>query len=91
VIFCKTHRDKNEAVFNTLDYFDGVNFAVRARQPTLFSVGLMDDVCPPSTVFAAYNHWAGDKDMRVYPFNKHEGGGNVQDVEKIKFLRERFA
>ena len=26
--------------------------------PALFSVGLMDDICPPSTVFAAYNHYA---------------------------------
>lgn len=91
VIFCKTHRDKNETVFNTLDYFDGVNFAARAKQPTLFSVGLMDDVCPPSTVFAAYNYWAGQKSINVYPFNKHEGGGNVQDVEKNKFLRAHFS
>ena len=28
--FCHTHRDKVERVFNTLSYFDGVNFAARA-------------------------------------------------------------
>ena len=44
-----------EQVFKTLSYFDGVNFAARAHAPALFSVALMDAVCPPATVFAAYN------------------------------------
>ena len=39
-----------------------MNFAPRARARALFSAGLMDDVCPPSTVFAAYNHYGGPKD-----------------------------
>lgn len=85
--FLITHRDKVEQVFNTLSYFDGVNFAARAQAMALFSVGLMDDICPPSTVFAAFNHWAGPKDIRIYEFNRHEGGGEYQTVEKVKFLR----
>ena len=85
--FCKTHRDKVETVFATLDYFDGVNFAARASAAALFSVGLMDDICPPSTVFAAYNHYAGPKEMRVWPFNRHEGGESYQTEEKLAFLR----
>ncbi len=85
--FLIAQRDKVEQVFTTLSYFDGMNFAARARAKALFSVGLMDDVCPPSTVFAAYNHWAGEKDIRIYEFNRHEGGGEYQAVEKVKFLR----
>ncbi len=85
--FCHTHRDKVERVFNTLSYFDGVNFAARAGARALFSTALMDQVCPPSTVFAAYNRWSGEKDIRVYPYNGHEGGGSYQTVEKIKFLK----
>ena len=84
--FCLTHRDKVETVFKTLSYFDGVNLAARAKAHTLFSVGLMDQTCPPSTVFAAYNHWAGPKDIRIYPYNQHEGGGDFQTVEKVRFL-----
>jgi len=84
--FCKVHRDKVETVFNTLDTFDGVNFAARATAPALFSVGLMDDICPPSTVFAAYNHYAGPKEIRVWPFNRHEGGESYQSEEKLRFL-----
>lgn len=84
--FCKIHRDKVETVFQTLSYFDGLNFAVRARAAALFSVGLMDDICPPSTVFAAYNHYAGPKDIRVYEYNHHEGGEEYQMLEKLKYL-----
>ena len=85
--YCHVHRDKVEEVFSTLSYFDGVNFSTRARAKTLFSVALMDEVCPPSTVFAAYNYWAGDKDIKVYPYNGHEGGQSFQNVEKLKFLK----
>jgi cephalosporin-C deacetylase len=86
--FCKTHRTKVEQVFNTLAYFDGLNFAPRARAKALFSVGLMDTTCPPSTVFAAYNYYGGEKDIKVYPYNEHEGGEAYQSLEKIKFLSQ---
>ena len=85
--YCHVHRDKVETVFKTLSYFDGVNFAARSKAKTLFSVGLMDQVCPPSTVFAAYNRWAGEKDIKVYPYNGHEGGESYQTVEKMRFLK----
>ncbi|RIH86510.1 Cephalosporin-C deacetylase [Calidithermus terrae] len=84
--FCRVHRDKVGQVFATLAYFDGVNFAARATAPALFSVGLMDDVCPPSTVYAAYNHYAGPKEIRVYPYNGHEGGESFHTLEKLRFL-----
>jgi cephalosporin-C deacetylase len=84
--YCHTHRDKSDTVFKTLSYFDGVNFAARCQAQALFSVGLMDIVCPPSTVYAAYNYLAGRKDIRIYPYNSHEGGGNYQALEKVKFL-----
>ncbi len=84
--YCKTHRDKVEQVFNTLSYFDGLNFATRAKAPALFSVGLMDDICPPSTVYAAYNYYAGPKQIKIYEYNNHEGGGIYQSVEKIRFV-----
>ncbi|MBB4951202.1 cephalosporin-C deacetylase [Kitasatospora gansuensis] len=73
--FCKVHRDKVETVFGTLSYFDGLNFAARATAPALYSVALMDEVCPPETVFASYNHYLGPKEISVYTYNGHEGGG----------------
>ena len=75
VRYLSVHRDAAERVFATLAYFDGVTFAKRATAPALFSVGLLDSVCPPSTVYAARNHWGGATAGIVeYPFNQHEGG-----------------
>ena len=81
-----TQRDKVETVFNTLSYFDGVNFAARSTAQALFSAGLMDEICPPSTVFAAFNHYAGEKEIRIWEFNHHEGGGTYQKLEQVRFL-----
>jgi cephalosporin-C deacetylase len=87
VNYCKVHRDKVETVFNTLAYFDGLNFAARATAPALFSVGLMDETCPPRTVFAAYNHYAGPRRIIEWAYNQHEGGDSYQVAEQLKFLR----
>ncbi|MBA4386562.1 MAG: acetylxylan esterase [Verrucomicrobia bacterium] len=84
--FLKTHRDQKDKVFKTLSYFDGMNFAPRITARCLFSVALMDMVCPPSTVYAAYNHLKAKKEIRVYDFNNHEGGGVFQMNEKLAFL-----
>jgi cephalosporin-C deacetylase len=84
--YCQTHRDKVEQVFTTLAYFDGMNFAAHATAPALFSVGLMDDICPPSTVFSAYNHYLGEKQIKIWQYNNHEGGASFQNTEKINFL-----
>lgn len=91
VRFLKIHRDQVEPVFRTLSYFDGMNFAARAKAAALFSVGMMDTVCPPSTVFAAYNHYAGEKDIRIWHFNNHEGGQSFQHLERLRFVNARFA
>jgi len=86
--FLKVHRDKKEQVFDTLSYFDGMHFAARADSPSLFSVGLMDPICPPSTVFSAFNHYSGQKDIEVYDFNLHDGGGSHHEIKQIKFLQK---
>ncbi len=89
--YCQLHRDKIETVFDTLSYFDGMNFAARAKTPALFSVGLMDKTCPPSTVFGAYNHYAGTKQIKIWPYNYHEGGETFQSLEKINFLAQLWS
>jgi cephalosporin-C deacetylase len=77
-----------DSAFTTLSYFDGVNFAKRASAPALFSVGLMDWVCPPSTVYAAYQAYGGAKDIVVYPLNDHEGGCSHQRLAQINWLND---
>ena len=84
--FLSVHREKKDAAFRTLSYFDGVNFARHASAPAIFSVALMDDICPPSTVYSAYNAYAGDKTIEVYTYNNHEGGGPHQDRAQLAWL-----
>ena len=85
------HRDKVAAAFETLRYFDGTCFAARIKAPALVSVAEMDTICPPSTVYAAYNALASaDKTLTSYPFNDHEGGGPFQQQAQLDWLAGRF-
>ncbi|MFI6922797.1 acetylxylan esterase [Nonomuraea spiralis] len=91
VRFLASRREGAEQVFRTLSYFDGLNFAARGRVPVLYSVALMDYVCPPSTVFAAHNHWQGPKEITVWPWNGHEGGSGYQTEEQVRYLHKLLA
>lgn len=89
-LYLKAHRDHVERVFRTLAYFDVAILGRRASAPALFSVGLMDETTPPSTVYAAYNHYGGPKEIVEYSFNDHEGGQGFHDVAKLRWLAARF-
>src|SRR5919106_1888772 len=90
--YLAVHRARVDDVLHTLSYFDGVNFAKRASAPALFSVALMDLICPPSTVYAAYNHYAGGRadgrEIEVYRYNDHEGGESYQRQAQIRWLNK---
>jgi cephalosporin-C deacetylase len=88
--FFARRREHAEAAMRTLSYIDAVCHARRASAPTLFSVALMDHICPPSTVYAAFNAYpAQDKQISVYPYNGHEGGGADHEAVKLRWLAER--
>ncbi|MFB6554795.1 acetylxylan esterase [Streptomyces sp. NPDC056405] len=86
--YLRLHRDRTETVFTTLSYVDAALLAARATAPALFSIAMMDEVCPPSTCFAAYHRYGGRKDLRVYEFNGHEGGGGHHRREQLTWVRE---
>ncbi|WP_344306660.1 acetylxylan esterase [Fodinicola feengrottensis] len=86
VQWCHTHRQLADRAFEALAYFDGAVLAQQARPPALFSVAMRDPICPPSSVFAAYNHYAGDADISVWEWNEHEGGGEDQILDQIQWL-----
>lgn len=88
--YLAAHRDKADAVFRVLSYFDGVNFAARATAPALFSTALMDPICPPSTVFGAYHRYAGQKQIHVWPYNDHVGGGVHDEQLGLEFLDQQL-
>jgi cephalosporin-C deacetylase len=92
--FLGRHRERYEPMLAVLNYFDGVNLGRAATVPALYSVAQMDDVCPPSTVFASYNAYGTNggggtaKDIEVYRFNNHEGGQEHHWIRQLQFLRK---
>lgn len=86
--YLRAYPHSYDQVFATLNYFDGVHFARRIAAPVLFSVARNDHICPPSTVYAAYNQVKTSKQIAVYPFNGHEGGLQHQIWRKLGWLRE---
>ena len=89
--YLAAHRGATERVFRTLSYFDAAVLASRCRAPALFSVALMDTICPPSTVFGAFHSYAGPKDMMVYEFNDHEGGDAWHRTRQLTWLAATLA
>jgi cephalosporin-C deacetylase len=69
--FLANHLELIPAALNTLRYVDCALLARRITARCLLSVGLMDTICPPSTVFAAYNEIISGKEISVHPFSDH--------------------
>ncbi len=69
--FLAQHVGLVPVALETLRYVDCALLARRITADCLLSVGLMDEVCPPSTVFAAYNEITAPKDIAVSPFGVH--------------------
>lgn len=56
----------------TLSYFDVMNLAPWIKCHTWICIGLVDEITPPSTVFAAYNHLECLKEISVFRYFGHE-------------------
>ena len=70
--YLKNNSHLHEQAIRTLSYCDNLNLAPWIKCKTIIANSLWDDVCPPSTIFAVYNHMTCPKEMAIYPFHKHE-------------------
>ena len=64
-VITKVDPKEAEATAKTMAYFDAANFAPFITVPTFVSCGMIDNTCPPSSVFAAYNR-LGTKVKQMY-------------------------
>ena len=55
------HRSADK--IETTRYYDVVNFARRVKVPGLYSWGLNDETCPPTSMYSAYNVIAAPKKL----------------------------
>ncbi len=65
------HEHEDE-IFTKLGYIDLQHLAPRIKAEVKMFTGLMDDVCPPSTQFAAFNKMTCKKSNVIYPDFGHE-------------------
>ena len=77
-MFDPLHRREDE-FFRTMGYIDVQHLAPRVDADVLMAVALLDETCPPSTQFAAYNKITAKKDLIIYPDFGHEGLPGVNE------------
>jgi cephalosporin-C deacetylase len=87
--FLNQNVDLIPQALDTLRYIDCALLARRITAECLLSVGLMDDICPPSTVFAAYNEITSAKDIAVYPYSGHSVP-YAHAERQLRHLRTKF-
>lgn len=59
----KDKENRTREKIETSKYYDTVNFARRIKVPGIYSFGYNDEVCPPTSVYAAYNEIAAPKTL----------------------------
>lgn len=72
--------EKEEEIFTRLGYIDVQFLAPRIKGEIKMAVGLLDEICPPSSQFAAYNKITSPKDLVIYPDFGHEFLPGINDI-----------
>lgn len=82
---------RGERIIRTSRYYDGALAAGLIEVPTLVSVSLLDEACPPTTVYSAFNSLKGPREIFVYPNVDHPGSFTAErDRRMIRWLAERL-
>ena len=84
--YLRLYPEREQAVRETLNYFDGINFAPLIRCPMQINIGLRDDVCPPETGFALYDALGCEKTLHPYPNCAHDAGSHWEAPRIVEFL-----
>ena len=79
--------EKEEFYFTKLGYIDLQFLAPRIKADLIMFTGLLDNICPPSTQFAAYNKMTCKKEVKIFPDFGHESVGVHNDLT-YEFLME---
>ncbi len=69
-IFKDAYTNKPEKV-ETSKYFDVVNFARFVKVQGWYSWGYNDNVCPPTSMYAAYNVIKAEKELHIFQETQH--------------------
>ncbi|MEW1693134.1 acetylxylan esterase [Streptomyces sp. NPDC091265] len=78
--YIAAHPRTEERVRDTLRYVDAALLARRITADTLVTVGLMDEICPPSTVYGAFHEIGATREIHPSPFRGHPIPRSYADV-----------
>ena len=72
-------------------YYDLVNFARHVKVPTYVTVGMIDSVCPPTTVYAMFNQLPCDRHIQQLPLGHVQSGEGENNSRRAmqEFLRRK--
>ena len=88
--YLRRYPEREAALRETFNYFDGINFAPLIRCPMLVYIGLNDDVCPPETGYALYEAMTCPKELHAHPNCAHDAG-NYWEMAKVEaFLAQHL-
>ncbi len=70
----KDPKELFDATLECAGYYDTVNFAKRIKADVILSTGLIDFICPPSSVYLVYNALPPGRSKKIvaYPAKGHE-------------------
>lgn len=81
--FVQNPQTVDPAALEASRYYDSVNFArLTKADEAVVTVGLIDTICPPTSVYAAYNALAIPKTLHVDPLANH-----TNTPEAMSFLK----
>jgi cephalosporin-C deacetylase len=78
---------REKQIFRRLGYIDIQYLVPWIKGEVLMGVGLMDNICPPSTQFAAYNKIIAPKQLEIFPDFGHETLPGLSD-KIMRFMLE---
>jgi cephalosporin-C deacetylase len=81
--------ERESEIFRQLGYIDCQHLAPRIRGEVLMGMTLMDEICPPSSQFAAYNKITAPKEAVIYHDFGHEPTPHWLDRVVSFFLRDQ--
>ena len=82
--------EREDSIVTRLGYIDIQYLAPRIKAKVLLFTGLMDNVCPPSTQYAAYNKMNCPKKHILYPDFGHEYLYGADDRVYDFFINDNF-
>tara|TARA_B100001123_G_C15332230_1_gene1031584 strand:- start:1420 stop:2334 length:915 start_codon:yes stop_codon:yes gene_type:complete len=89
--FIRKYPEREQAIWETLRYFDVDNFAKDIQCPVLMAVGMKDDICPTPPILSMADKISGSLDIRQYENAAHEAGtAYLHTVQKVRWIKEMF-